>query len=275
MTTDGNTPASIPAITDTPPRSWSAASIVSAKAAALRTRAVLEVRAISETGIVYIRDAADIRYSAELGIGEVMVGGVWVPLAEIGMRAWGDEEALPWEGPRLPQRVVIVGPDLGDEDGMQDTQPLEPITDAEAEQAQALADALAHPLAQEIAHEADSLRRDLAEARKAIEMYQAIIRQQSEMLMQEARAALAAAAAPVMQFVQVPVRDGQMPADKAALLADGWTIAHEQFVAVGSELHWCARLQRRASDAHMVPDAPAPTTDAISRIIVSAQPLAA
>lgn len=248
---------------------FSTEQVVNTKAAALRTRAILEVRAITQgVGIVFIQDANEIRYNADSDNGEVRVAGVWLPLTDLGMAAWAGEEGLEWAGPRLPQRVVVVGPDLGD-DGTQDTQPIHPITDDESSQAQELAEALAHPLAQEIAHEADTLRRDLEAARKSIETLQAVIRQQSEMLMQAAREAMVSAVSvPAMQFVQVPVRDGQLPADKAALLADGWHIAHEQFVAVGSELHWCARLQRREQRAVTQPDAPAPV-DAISRIVIS------
>lgn len=262
----------IPAVSLTP--RFTTQQVVTTKACALRCRAILEARAITAAlGIVFIQNADHIRYNPETGNGEVCFCGDWLPITDLGMAAWAAEEGLDWEGPRPPQRVVIVGPDKGD-DGTQDTQPLEPITPNDAAQALELADALAHPLAQEIAHEADRLQRDLAAARKSIETLQAVIRQQSEMLMEAAKDAMAARLrVPAMQFVQVPVAHGQMPADKAALLADGWVIAHEQFVAVGAELHWCARLQRQEQRVVTQPDVPAPV-DAISHVVVSS-PVAA
>ena len=71
-------------------------TIVLTHAAALRARAIVETRAITTWGIVYIKDANAIRYNPETGTGEVFVAGMWIQLVPYGVASWAAQERLNW-----------------------------------------------------------------------------------------------------------------------------------------------------------------------------------
>lgn len=71
-------------------------TIVLTHAAALRARAIVETRAITTWGIVYIKDANAIRYNPETGTGEVFVAGNWIQMLPTGIASWAAQEGLTW-----------------------------------------------------------------------------------------------------------------------------------------------------------------------------------
>lgn len=76
--------------------SFDAKTIVETRAGSLRSRAVAEVRAWTDAGLLYVHRADDIRWTPEEPFGAVQIGGQWIPQNERGLIAWAIDEGLNW-----------------------------------------------------------------------------------------------------------------------------------------------------------------------------------
>lgn len=89
-------------------------TIIETRAASLRSKAILETRALTEWGICYIKNADDIRYNPETQAGEIRAAGQWIPLLDAGVEIWAYLEGLDW---RKPDGTIIHHSESSGENG--------------------------------------------------------------------------------------------------------------------------------------------------------------
>lgn len=94
-------------------RQFTTEQITQTRIGSLRSRALGEVRAVTASGLVYVRQHEQIRYNADSGRPEVFAGVVWLPLTDDGIGYWAEEEGLQWDGvlrPAAPAAIVPAEP---------------------------------------------------------------------------------------------------------------------------------------------------------------------
>lgn len=81
---------------------YTAQEIMETVIGSLRSRAVVEVMAITTMGQLYVRDYMAIRWNFANARPEVFVGDQWLLVIDRGIATWAEREGLQWEGEVQP-----------------------------------------------------------------------------------------------------------------------------------------------------------------------------